>query len=444
MSRPEPMQPYFDFSAAPSPTRLFEGGVKLVWKGSEYQGTGEVRLRFLPTPRVVIEASVEVPHDVSMALAFSAQDDLEIHLEGRRIEGFSGRRDVDEGILKQEWNPGLEPLEWGDSQAAELAFVVSHLFNFPDFVRGRSQIAEVPEGCKQLVLQASGWRISIQSLPGQATTKAWDRIRKEGVCLLTHVAKLERDDGTTFSVEDAKQQILMLTQFLSLVKGSSTWAVCDVGLDANGNRVWESWCSPRLGDSPYSWFNRFRGDQVEVLFPLFVTRWNQSEAWKDCLRHAIYWYTQANTGGGQPGIDSALILVQAALERLSYHHAVVDRRMILSEGFKALKASDKLRMLLSGLGIPIDIPTSTPKIQDAAKKHKWVDGPHAVTEIRNTLVHPESKKRVDDCFFEAWKLSLWYLELLILAMCGYEGTYTSRLTAKYVTDSENVPWAKKA
>lgn len=67
-----------------------------------------------------------------------------------------------------------------------------------------------------------------------------------------------------------------------------------------------------------------------------------------------------------------------------------------------------------------------------------------MTDIRNELVHPVSKKQVADCFFDAWKLSLWYLELSVLALCGYDDAYTSRLTAKYVTESEKVPWGKKA
>ncbi|KOF52774.1 hypothetical protein AD428_18035 [Achromobacter sp. DMS1] len=62
----------------------------------------------------------------------------------------------------------------------------------------------------------------------------------------------------------------------------------------------------------------------------------------------------------------------------------------------------------------------------------------------NKLVHPVSKKQVADCFFDAWKLSLWYLELSVLALCGYDDAYTSRLTAKYVTESEKVPWGRKA
>ncbi|HRQ34579.1 MAG TPA: hypothetical protein PK361_03065 [Chiayiivirga sp.] len=437
MSKSEPTNPCFDFSETPSPVQLSEGRVRLVWRESEYLGTGKVLLRFLPTPRIVIDAAVSMPLDVSMPLAFGDLGDLALYLEGRQIEGFATRRSGENDILHLIWNPNVEPLEWGELQTGELAHVVSHLFNFPDFIGGCTPITKLPNARRQLVLRSSGWRIAIQSLSGKATKEALDRVREEGGSQLTHVVRLERDDGSLFTVEDVKSQILMLTEFLSLVKGSSIWAVCEVGFDANGDRVWGSWCAPRIGEPPYSWSDKLRGDQVEALFPQFVRRWTQSEAWRDCLTHAIYWYTQANTGTGQPGIDSALILVLAALERLSHHRMVVDRKMILSEGFKALKASDKLRMLLSDLGIPIDIQNLTPEIQNKAKQYKWVDRPHAITEIRNTLVHPDSKVQASECFFEAWKLSLWYLELSILALCGYQGSYRNRLSQG---NREDVPW----
>jgi hypothetical protein len=54
----------------------------------------------------------------------------------------------------------------------------------------------------------------------------------------------------------------------------------------------------------------------------------------------------------------------------------------------------------------------------------WIDAPDAVTEIRNSLVHPEHKRRsqLERAYYDGWKLGLWYLELAILAICGYSGT----------------------
>lgn len=441
MNRLESLPPAFDFSAAPDPVRLFQGNATLVWQDHTHAGEADVLLRFLPTPRVVIQARFQMPSDVALSMAWNDSFDPAFALDGQRIDGFGGKRRTDGDCLELAWNPGREPLERGDAQSGELVCVVSHLFNFPDFRGGRHAASKAGTVPPMLVLDEGDWRISIHALPGKmATAEAWNRIREEGGCFLTHVMKLEHKNDAPFSVAEAKKQIIALTHFLSLVKGSSLWAVCDVGLDAKGNRIWESFCAPRLGNPPYSWADRFHGHQVEVLFPLFAKRWKQSDAWRDCLDHAIYWYNQANTGDGQPGIDSAMILVQAALERLAHHHAVVDRKMISAEGFKGLKASDKFRMLFSSLSIPMDIPASMSAIQNAAKRCAWVDAPHAITDIRNSLVHPDTKKRVKDCYFEAWKLSLWYLELSILAMCGYKDTYQSRLTATHVGQVEQVPW----
>ncbi|WP_096292838.1 hypothetical protein [Nitrosomonas ureae] len=73
---------------------------------------------------------------------------------------------------------------------------------------------------------------------------------------------------------------------------------------------------------------------------------------------------------------------------------------------------------------------------------KWIDAPHALTEIRNSLIHPEHKKRdqLDSAYFDAWNLGLWYLEMGILAICNYEGAYGNRLKLNRMGEVENVPW----
>jgi hypothetical protein len=165
--------------------------------------------------------------------------------------------------------------------------------------------------------------------------------------------------------------------------------------------------------------------------------------WREALHEVIYWYLNANYSSR--GIDAGIILTQAAIERLSYQFAVKEKRLVTSEGFKNLWASDKFRLLFSSLEIPLDIPPETPVIQTLAnnQKMKWLDSPHALTEIRNSLVHPEHKKRgqLSDAYYEAWNLGLWYLEMGILAICGYNGTYGNRLKQRRVGQVESVPWS---
>jgi hypothetical protein len=121
---------------------------------------------------------------------------------------------------------------------------------------------------------------------------------------------------------------------------------------------------------------------------------------------------------------------------------VKDKRLLLLNGFKDLWASDKFRLLLSSLRIPLEIPSDTPELSNLASSFKWVDAPHALTEIRNSLVHPEHKRRrqFDTVYYEAWNLGLWYLAMVLLAVCEYSGTYRNRLKKRYVGQVEKVPW----
>ncbi|MDR5171088.1 hypothetical protein IHQ56_04565 [Methylobacillus flagellatus] len=443
MSRPAPVQPAYDFSSASDPVVLLRGAAEVCIRDDHFFGEAELLLRFAPAPRVIFHAKTPMTGGQEFPFFFDNSIEPSFSFNGQKIDGFLGGWKANADALELDWHPESEPVVLCDMQSKTSVAAIFHLFNFPDF-RGGLHQEVAPLGCALLVLESEEWKISLQELPGNATREAWNRIKNEGGCFLTHVVKMERKEGEVFSGEDASEQYFLLANFLSFVKGGRCWPVCGVGLDAIGQKTWETFASPRISNPPYSWFNPFKASQAEHLFPLFAKRWQQSEEWRDCLRSAIYWYAQANTGGGSPGIDAAIILAQSALERLAHHYLVVDKKMISPEGLDRLKASDRLRLLFSSLHLPVEISAATPEIQKVASNFKWVDAPQAMTDIRNELVHPVSKKQVSNCFFDAWKLSLWYLELSLLALCGYADTYTSRLTAKYVTQSEKVPWEKKA
>ena len=168
-----------------------------------------------------------------------------------------------------------------------------------------------------------------------------------------------------------------------------------------------------------------------------------NDDWRETLHEVIYWYLNANYS--TRGIDAGIILTQAAIERLSYEFSVKDKRLLTVNGFKDLWASDKFRLLFSSLNIPLDIPSETSELQQLAGRIDWLDAPHALSEIRNSLVHPEHKRRgqFKSAYYEAWNLGLWYLEMGILAICGYVETYGNRLKQRWVGQVENVPWKNR-
>lgn len=165
-----------------------------------------------------------------------------------------------------------------------------------------------------------------------------------------------------------------------------------------------------------------------------------NEHWREAIQEVIYWYLNSNHS--RRGIDAGIVLTQTAIERFSYEYAVRDRKLIETNGFKDLRASDKFRLLFSSLNIPIAIPGCLSEMTRLRKQFNWLDSPHALTEMRNSLVHPEHKRRGQyaDAYFEAWKLGLWYLELALLRICGYTGSYGNRLLSRWIGAVEDVPW----
>ena len=117
--------------------------------------------------------------------------------------------------------------------------------------------------------------------------------------------------------------------------------------------------------------------------------------------------------------------------------------MVSEAAFKprGLSAADKLRLLASNIGIPLDIPVEMSALHAKTGK-KWVDGMEAVTSIRNSLVHPDSDRTLPGgSYYDAWRLSLQYIELTLLYLCRHNGKYANRLGKRFVGQVESVPWA---
>ena len=176
-------------------------------------------------------------------------------------------------------------------------------------------------------------------------------------------------------------------------------------------------------------------------FPGFAKRMQDPE-WNDAIRTAVYWYVRADTT--HVGSDGAIILLQAALERLAWHVIVRHRHVISEGGFSRLVAADRLRLLLDAASIPPCFPTGLTQLKATAKAFGWVDAPEAFVRVRNALVHPpkvaKSKKQVP--FYEAFQLGKWYVELVLLRAFGYNGEYSNRTKrVRWVGEVQAVPWA---
>lgn len=442
------LEPVFDFNACESSVLLNQGQAEIRIDGNIYTGDGEVRLDLLPRGSLHFYGKFQgLPLDNALMAITGQKKISSFSINSCQVRGFAVN--IGGGETSQEmtvkWCASTEPVVGLGDESTQMIRIVFHLFNFTDLIgtrRSMEQIGPSMNAIEHVDLACDRWKVELKSL--LSTRDNIKALKAEGGYRLTHVGSLEKADSTPFSGKDADDHLKALRFFLSFAKGGWCEPICSVGYDASGDRVWECWASPKEPwHTPPSWFDPHNSSQMVVLFPGFMTRW-ANEDWRKALREVIYWYLNANHSSR--GIDAGIILAQAAIERLSYEYVVKDRRLLTANGFKDLWASDKFRLLFSSLGIPLDIPVETPELQSLATKSQmnWLDATHALTEIRNSLVHPEHKRHGQFArgYYGAWNLSLWYLEMSILAICGYSGTYGNRLKQRWVGEVEDVPWKK--
>jgi len=134
---------------------------------------------------------------------------------------------------------------------------------------------------------------------------------------------------------------------------------------------------------------------------------------------------------------------------LAWTHLVEDTRAISKKVWesRSLSFSAKLRLLLENCLIPLSVPPKLDQLLAYSSTLKPADGPEALVSLRNALVHPNPNKRKrlrehPRVAADAWILGLWYLDLVILRVCAYKGTYSNRTVGGWpIEDAMAVPWA---
>ena len=434
------LTPIFDFNS--DNVLLYNTLVRVKRNKKGYDGTGKIRLVFLPKAKIVIDTEFGDPH-------------LSGVLDDNKVEFLIDKQSIDvfaisvspqflesPFILKIDWIAKYDPINIILNSRKKAKKIVFHIFNFINF-RGADSLVQLHNGTmyrlEYIDLKWKTYNIKIQSLP--STSDNLKYLKKNSGYKITQVGSIEKLNGL-ISKEEQENLQLALRYFLSFIKGSWISPTCSVGIAKTEENIWYAFNSPDTDwKSLNSWFDPHHASSITEFFPLFMNLWD-SERWQDTFKEVIYWFLNANDGSR--GIDAGLILAQTALERLSFEYVVYEKKLLSTKGFKDIWASDKFRLLFSSLNLPLDLPSSLSALSQKSKEYNWLDAPHALTEIRNSLVHPEHKKHGKfeiDIFIEAHTLSLWYLEMSILAICKFNGVYSNRLVSnKYVGTVENVPW----
>lgn len=324
-------------------------------------------------------------------------------------------------------------------RTAAIRHVTFHLANFRPMAG-----AFVTDGKNawtgRIVLNVEPWVITVDARSDlKEILKA---AGKHGGYAVTHTCSLERRDGRLFAFARCQELLTCLTWCLWFCRSARSAVLLPVGFDSNGRATWARWATPRidpLPDNHWQWLDEVYGaEQLSKLLPLFLQRYSDP-SWKRSLRLAIENYVDAVTGTLQRNI----VLAQVGLETLAFTHLVTSTKQLPANQFKP-PVSRHIRDFLKDVGIPTTIPRNYYGLRRIRANTPW-DGPAAIAWLRNDIVHG-NLHRVDvrrwKVAYQGCQLALWYLELAVLAVVNYQGSYRNRLAGvPYVGAVESVPWA---
>lgn len=315
-----------------------------------------------------------------------------------------------------------------------------------------------------LKLRGGGWEIDIERRIDFA--QAMNHMEERRGYAVTHNCRLRRRDDQgehqTFTFKDAEPALESVRLFTSFVRGGMVGVALPVGYLC-GAPVLEQWyvtpADPGRYPDPHhprpyhGWFLWYDGLGLRAafwlapLFGQFAAKWwdpnVQLQAfWRNVIRGLVYTYTDAERMDEGRGVVPAC----TALETLCWAILVETERWLTGgrpidggeNEYDKLTAAGQIRLLLRWARVSTEVPSTLTKLSHKATSSNW-DGPQTIVWVRNRVVHPDRRVQlVDGISAEALHLAMWYTELVILKLFGYDGYFRDRLDAGRV---KRVPWA---
>jgi hypothetical protein len=140
-----------------------------------------------------------------------------------------------------------------------------------------------------------------------------------------------------------------------------------------------------------------------------------------------------------------------ALELL-YNWLIVEKnKLIIGKDSDNISLANKIRLLLNELNINNSVPENCSSLNSAMNKYKFYDAPDAIVQIRNAIVHSNHDKRMRFIDLDVKsktdvkRICIWYIEISIIKILGYEGRYFNRTSKSnfLVSTGDKLPWDKK-
>lgn len=430
------LEPVYAFNAPGDPIHLYEGPIRGGWAGSR---NGVIALSCKPNPEIYWEISHEYGD-----LPRIDRDIAEFYFE---LSGQSWKIEA----RQREWNATGQDVKsagWVNSASFQrpestLDRVIVHWMNLPK-ISGPIGLDDSSSNgghrsSGRWRVDVDGWKVTLDIRRDYSSVMA--NSKRESLYVLTHVMEIRRMDGDNFSLAAVQGLIECLRVSLSFAFGHWVAPVLPVGFDSRGEIAWQQWSSPicdRARSLGTAWLYSGNHDDLAELIARAVPAFRDSHR-PGITRYQMILAIQAVEAGF---MEQRILAAVPALEHLAWENLVLGGRLTRTE-YEDRFAEDRLRYLLQEARIPTGIDSGHfPAL--AAYAEGKIDGPSAVTRVRNRLIHPKTQEdqiyRHSGLVLDTWRLTLHYVTLLILCSIGYKGTYQNPTQGGWAGNSKPVPW----
>lgn len=324
--------------------------------------------------------------------------------------------------------------------------VYFHLFNFRRIFGGHARTDSKHRGGNSIRLDFITDDFEIDLYCNQLTEEDWHLV-KDNKFGLTYTGVLKPIKGFVLSQENSLKILGKFGQFISFLNGSYSLPRGIIARNINNEDLWVDYSNYITDPFPncYSWLPMVFNKDLRKLWCTFYHLGDQEYV---VIERVIDWYVKSNVR--KESLDSSFISLQISFELLFNLIIIEKKKMIVEQAAEKLRASDKIRLLLSILNADANFPDKFYQILEPFLKinSQYNDFPYLFTEIRNSYTHASKNKRKNIGVLKSNELlavlntGLYFVELLILYILGYKGIVSSRVSQKIWrgANEEKVPW----
>lgn len=316
---------------------------------------------------------------------------------------------------------------------APLVDVIFHAANWP-----HSHFGTDGHPPFRTVVEADVWELTLDKVADYDHIAREARLRRSGAT--THIARLRRLDGQAFTWSAVHDAFRSLHFVMSFTTGHHVAPMFATGVDAEGRVVVEEWGDYKRDpmSGVIAWSSPFiRRTSLGELWPVALQYW-QDERTRGMLTVALELYLDAQKGRN---VETRLVSAQAGLELLAWEFLTRRGQALDPDKVDGKTAPWRFRKLLGRMGVAVDVPATLTEARSQLSGH---DGPKAIADVRNEIVHPKDLELGDGALrIEILRLATWYLELAILHLLDYHGNHINRTQTLPLFEGEGdpVPWA---